>query len=191
MRLDELKKILINYKNALSCIEYLKYKNLYASNENKLIVKILNKTIDKNYNIIQKYKEYLIIPAKVLQNYIQEEYRLIYPNDNANLYYTQYIKPKTYYAGSNTYVEYEYYDKLTLSHTKEHLSYSTTLLLSREFCPMSKEKRNLNKYISIADIIRTYSSEIDEIINRACWKILEDKIKSKYSLSNIDDSILI
>ncbi len=191
MRLDELKKIIIDYKSALSCIEYLKYKNQYASDENKLIIKMMRKTIEENLRIIQKYKEYIVVPARVLEKYIKEEYCQIYPNANANLYYTQYIKSNTYFAGTDKFIEHEYYDKLTLSHTNGNLSYGTTLLLSREYSPMSKEKRNLNKYISLADIIRLDSGEIDEIIDRACWKILEDRIISKYSLSNIDDSILI
>ncbi|MFQ6752360.1 MAG: hypothetical protein ACLRFL_02195 [Clostridia bacterium] len=60
--------------------------------------------------IIQKYKEYLIIPAKVLQNYIQEEFRRIYPKDDLQLYYTENIISHEYKAGTDTYVENEYYN---------------------------------------------------------------------------------
>jgi len=191
MRLDELKKVIIDYKNALSCIEYLKFKNQYSAPDNSLIVKMFNKTISDNSKIIEKKKEYLIIPAKTLEKYIQEEFRRVYPNDDVHLYYTENIVTHEYQAGTDIYVENEYYHRLMLAHTSANKHSSITLHPSKEFSPLSKAKCALIKKVNIADIIRIESNEIDKLINQACWNAVVNQIENKFSISNVDDTISI
>lgn len=191
MRLDELKKIIIDYKSALSCIEYLKFINQYNDSENKLIMKLFNKTIDDNYKIIEKKKEYLTISVKTLERYIQQEFSEAYPNAKISLYYTENEITNTYQSSKYTYIDQTYYHRLILSYTKENKYNAITLLLSKEYLPLSEQNRTLNKKINIADLIRIGSNDIDELINNACWKAVNDIIENKYSIKCIDDSILI
>ncbi|MFQ6752359.1 MAG: hypothetical protein ACLRFL_02190, partial [Clostridia bacterium] len=76
-----------------------------------------------------------------------------------------------------------------LAHSNANKHTSITLHSSKEFSPLSKAKRALIKKVNIVDIIRIDSSEIDKLINQACWNAVINQIENKYSISNIDDTL--